>query len=103
MAESSEQSRERWAKFPPSEAVLRGDSADVYFHRTLEILKKETLNPVTVMEVFPNGNGVICGMDETLALLKSKMESLGITQTPKEVFNEKYNHYKINWRELTKG
>ncbi|MBI5422381.1 CYTH domain-containing protein [Candidatus Peregrinibacteria bacterium] len=40
--------------------------------------------------------------DETLALLKSKMESLGIAQTPKEVFSEKYNHYKINWRELVK-
>ncbi len=69
MVESSEQSRKRWSKFPPSEAILRGESADVYFHRTLEILKKENLNPVTVMEVFPNGSGVICGMDETLALL----------------------------------
>ena len=38
--------------------------------------------------------------DETLKLLKSKMESLGIAQTPKETFNEKYEHYKTNWREL---
>lgn len=38
--------------------------------------------------------------DETLALLKSKMESLGIEQTPKEVFNEKYQFYKENWRKL---
>jgi len=49
--------------------VLRGDSADVYFHRTLEILKKENLNPMVVMEVFPNGSGIICGLDETLGLL----------------------------------
>ena len=58
-----------WAKFQPPEAVVRGDSADIYFHRTIDILKKEDLNPVTVMEVFPNGSGVICGLDETLALL----------------------------------
>ena len=69
MAETSKYPSERWAKFSPSEAVLRGDSADVYFHRTIDILKKEKLNPVAVMEVFPNGSGVICGMDETLALL----------------------------------
>ena len=59
----------KWSKFQPSEAIVRGDSADVYFHRTIEILKKENLNPVTVMEIFPNGSGVICGLDETLALL----------------------------------
>ncbi len=69
MADSSEQSRKRWAKFSPTDAVLQGDSADVYFHRTIEILKKENLNPVVVIEVFPNSGGVICGMDETLALL----------------------------------
>ena len=69
MTDSSNQPNQRWAKFAPSEAVLRGDSADVYFHRTLEILKKENLDPITVMEVFPNGTGVVCGMDETLALL----------------------------------
>jgi len=59
----------RWAKFPPSEDIIRGDTADIYFHRTIEILKKEAINPVAVMEVFPNGSGVICGMDESLALL----------------------------------
>jgi hypothetical protein len=30
----------------PSEAVLSGDTADVYFSRTLEILEKEGINPV---------------------------------------------------------
>jgi nicotinate phosphoribosyltransferase len=68
MAESKNPG-ERWAKFPPFEAVIRGDAADVYFHRTIEILKQEKLNPIAVMEVFPNGSGVLCGMDETLALL----------------------------------
>lgn len=61
---------ERRGKFAPSEAVLRGDSADVYFHRTIDVLRKEDLDPIAVMEVFPNGDGVLCGMDETLALLK---------------------------------
>ncbi|MEN8615127.1 nicotinate phosphoribosyltransferase [Dehalogenimonas sp. THU2] len=60
---------ERRGKFAPSEAVLRGDSADVYFHRTIEILEKEGLDPIAVMEVFPNGSGVLCGIDEALALL----------------------------------
>ncbi|AKG54305.1 nicotinate phosphoribosyltransferase [Dehalogenimonas sp. WBC-2] len=69
MAESSKGNAARWAKFSPSEEVLRGDSADVYFHRTIDILQKENLNPTTVMEVFPNGAGILCGVDETLALL----------------------------------
>ncbi|APV45415.1 nicotinate phosphoribosyltransferase [Dehalogenimonas formicexedens] len=59
----------KWEKFPPPEAVVEGDSADVYFHRTIEILRKEDLNPTAVMEVFPNAPGIICGMDEVLALL----------------------------------
>jgi predicted adenylyl cyclase CyaB len=38
--------------------------------------------------------------DETLKLLKSKMETLGISQTPKEEFDQKYKFYKENWRGL---
>lgn len=69
MAESFKGNSARWAKFSPAAEVLRGDSADVYFHRTLNILQKEGLNPTTVMEVFPNGHGILCGIDEALALL----------------------------------
>ncbi|KTB47576.1 nicotinate phosphoribosyltransferase [Dehalogenimonas alkenigignens] len=69
MADIREIQNSAWSKFRPSEAVLRGDSADVYFHRTIHILEKEGLNPISVMEVFPNGGGIICGMDEALALL----------------------------------
>ena len=69
MAESFKGNATRWAKFSPAAEVLRGDSADVYFHRTIDILQKENLNPTTVLEVFPNGAGVLCGIDETLALL----------------------------------
>jgi len=38
--------------------------------------------------------------DEALAILKSKMETLGITQTPKEEFDQKYKFYKENWETL---
>jgi len=38
--------------------------------------------------------------DSVLAELKQKFEGLGISLTPKEEFNEKYEYYKKNWREL---
>lgn len=53
---------------PPS--VLSGDTADIYFLRTVEILKKEGLNPVATMEVFPSRDGILCGMNEVLTLLE---------------------------------
>jgi predicted adenylyl cyclase CyaB len=40
--------------------------------------------------------------DEALKLLKSKMESLGIAQTPKAEFDQKFKFYKENWEELVK-
>ena len=57
------------AKFEPSEAVLSGETADVYFSRTVEILGKERLNPVATMEVFSSRAGIICGIEEVKALL----------------------------------
>ncbi len=57
------------AKFEPSQEVLSGDSADVYFARTLEILREEKLNPVATMEVFSSRAGIICGIEEVKALL----------------------------------
>lgn len=56
-------------RFTPSEAVLSGDTADVYFARTLEILEKENINPVATMEVFANKDGYVCGIEEVTALL----------------------------------
>jgi nicotinate phosphoribosyltransferase len=56
-------------RFTPSEAVLSGDTADVYFARTLEILEKEDINPVATMEVFANKDGYVCGIEEVTALL----------------------------------
>ncbi|MEE8204951.1 MAG: nicotinate phosphoribosyltransferase [Dehalococcoidales bacterium] len=57
------------AKFEPSAAVLGGDTADVYFARTIEILQKEKLNPMATMEVFANRAGILCGIEEAKALL----------------------------------
>ena len=37
---------------------------------------------------------------ETLKLLKQKLQELNVQETPKEIFKEKYNHYKENWRSL---
>jgi nicotinate phosphoribosyltransferase len=56
-------------KFEPSEAVLSGDTADVYFVRTVDILRNEGLNPVATMEVFPSRAGIVCGIEEVKALL----------------------------------
>ena len=55
--------------FEPGEAVLSGDTADVYFKHTINILRQEKLNPVATMEVFPSRAGRLCGMEEVLALL----------------------------------
>ncbi len=56
-------------EFEPSEAVLSGETADIYFAHTIEILRNENLNPVATMEVFANRAGILCGMEEVKALL----------------------------------
>jgi len=62
-------SRAKPAKFEPSEAVLSGETADVYFARTVEILRREGINPVATMEFFAGRAGVLCGTEEVKALL----------------------------------
>jgi nicotinate phosphoribosyltransferase len=57
------------SKFPPLPEVISGDTADIYFVRTVDILKKENLNPVATMEVFGSRAGVLCGINEVNALL----------------------------------
>jgi nicotinate phosphoribosyltransferase len=56
-------------EFEPAEDVLSGVTADVYFYHTLDILRKEGLNPVATMEFFPGHAGILCGMAEVKALL----------------------------------
>ncbi len=62
-------SRAKPAKFEPAEAVLSGETADVYFARTIEILRREGIDPMATMEVFASRAGVFCGIDEVKALL----------------------------------
>jgi nicotinate phosphoribosyltransferase len=56
-------------EFEPDDAVLSGDTADVYFARTIEILRHEELNPAATMEVFASRTGLLCGIEEAKALL----------------------------------
>ena len=57
------------AKFETPDTILSGETADIYFARTVEILRREGLNPVATMEIFPSKAGVLCGMAEVKALL----------------------------------
>jgi len=56
-------------KFEASEAVLSGETADIYFARTIDILRHEALNPMATMEVFSSRAGILCGIEEVKALL----------------------------------
>ena len=56
-------------RFEIPDSWLNGETADVYFPRTVEILKKEGINPVATMEVFPRRVGILCGIEEVKALL----------------------------------
>jgi len=57
-------------RFETPASIISGDTADIYFVRTVEILREEGLNPVATMEVFPSRAGILCGMKEVLALLE---------------------------------
>jgi nicotinate phosphoribosyltransferase len=57
------------ARFEISDSWLNGDTADVYFPRTVEVLRKEGIDPVATMEVFPRRAGILCGIEEVKTLL----------------------------------
>jgi nicotinate phosphoribosyltransferase len=81
----------------PSSEVLSGESADVYFARAEDILAREGIDPVVVMEVFARRPALLCGIDEAKSLLaevlaeapagEAVVEALadGETIEPKEV------------------
>ena len=56
-------------RFEIPDSWLNGETADIYFPRTVEILKKEEINPVSTMEVFPHRAGILCGIEEVKSLL----------------------------------
>ncbi len=59
--------------FRPALQVLAGDTADVYFLRTRQVMEAEGLNPIATMEVFPHRDGLLCGMREVEALLRETL------------------------------
>jgi nicotinate phosphoribosyltransferase len=50
-------------------SVISGETSDIYFLRTRDILEKEGINPTAVMEVFTSRDGILCGIKEVKALL----------------------------------
>lgn len=56
--------------FEIPDSIINGDTADIYFARTVEVLKKSGINPVATMEVFPSHSGILCGVKEVEALLE---------------------------------
>lgn len=53
--------------------VRAGATADVYFARGADILRRiDRLDTPVVAEVFSQGEGVLCGVDEALALLEGR-------------------------------
>lgn len=55
------------------EEILAGDTADVYFPRTMTILEKAgRASTAVTAEIFPCRRGIICGTDEVLTLLEGK-------------------------------
>ena len=48
--------------FGISPSIIHGDTADVYFHRSMEVLRQENMNPTVVMEFFANRPGVLLSL-----------------------------------------
>ena len=78
-----------------------------WFRRRKQFLWKN----ITVALDYTKGYGYIielekmCSEEEkhkTLEEIKMEIKKLRINITPKEEFDEKYKHYKENWKELTK-
>ncbi len=63
--------------FDTSPAVIVGDTADAYLQRARTILRNENVNPTVTMELSPERGGVLCGIDETLALLGKVLPETG--------------------------
>lgn len=55
----------------PKRAFYDEDRSDLYFLNTREVLAREEIDPVVTMEVFPNGDGILCGVTEVLENLEA--------------------------------
>ncbi len=54
----------------PVNELRRGYRSDIYFWREKRALEEHGIEPEVVMQVFQKKNAVICGIDESLAVLK---------------------------------
>jgi len=54
---------------PPVEKIKKGWYSDKYFVRTKDILIRDNHHPRVLMQVFPRKDGILCGMDEAIAIL----------------------------------
>ena len=58
-------------------AIRVGETADIYLHRTLTILRNENVNPNVSVEFFPERDGILCGLNEVLQLLEGVLPDVG--------------------------
>lgn len=59
---------------PPFELLpqpVAEERCDVYFARTKTVLEREGINPIVTMEIFPGRSGLLCGILEAEAFLRS--------------------------------
>lgn len=54
----------------PVEKMRAGYYSDTYFNRTRAILELDDYHPIVKMQVFQRTEGVLCGIDEALAILR---------------------------------
>ena len=64
-------------EFEINRATLVGETADVFYQRTLTILRNEGLNPTVTIEFAPDRSGVFCGIMEIRALLAKVLPETG--------------------------
>ena len=64
-------------EFDINRATLVGETADVFYQRTLTILRNEGLNPTVTIEFAPERSGVFCGIMEIRALLAKVLPETG--------------------------
>ena len=54
----------------PAKKIRSGWYSDKYFVRTKDILLKANHHPKALIQVFTRGNGIVCGIDEAIAILR---------------------------------
>ncbi|MFW6174588.1 MAG: nicotinate phosphoribosyltransferase [Chloroflexota bacterium] len=63
--------------FEISRSLMVGDTADTFLHRSLEILRNESVNPEVVMEFAASRDGVLAGINDVKTLLSRILPETG--------------------------